>query len=154
MDVLTPEQRKRNMQAIKNKKTKIEELLAKMLTKKGLRYRRDNKTIFGKPDFTFRKLKIAVFCDSEYFHGKDWEINKKRIKTNTDFWVRKIEGNISRDNLVIETLLKDGWKVLRFWGNEIKKNTEFCVQSIVNEIENKSIEIQRNKGKAKDPLSN
>lgn len=151
MDVLTPEQRKRNMQAIKSKRTKIEELLAKKLRKKGLRYRRDNKTIFGKPDFTFRKLKIAIFCDSEYFHGKDWETNKKRIKTNTDFWIKKIEGNITRDNLVNETLLKDGWKVLRFWGNEIKKNTEFCVQSIVNEIKIKSIEIQRDKGKTKNP---
>ncbi len=151
MDVLTPEQRKRNMQAIKSKRTKIEELLAKNLRKKGLRYRRDNKTIFGKPDFTFRKLKIAIFCDSEYFHGKDWETNKKRIKTNTDFWIKKIEGNISRDNLVNETLLKDGWKVLRFWGNEIKKNTEFCVQSIVNEIENKGSEIQRDKEETKNP---
>lgn len=151
MDVLTPEQRKRNMQAIKSKKTKIEELLAKMLTKNGLRYRRDNKTIFGKPDFTFRKQKIAIFCDSEYFHGKDWETNKQRIKTNTDFWVKKIEGNISRDSLVNETLLKDGWKVLRFWGNEIKKNTEFCVQSIVNEIENQGSEIQRDKEKTKNP---
>lgn len=151
MDVLTPEQRKRNMQAIKSKRTKIEELLAEKLRKKGLRYRRNNKTIFGKPDFTFRKLKIAIFCDSEYFHGKDWETNKKRIKTNTDFWIKKIEGNITRDNLVNETLLKDGWKVLRFWGHEIKKNTEFCVQSIVNEIENKSSEIQRDKEKTKNP---
>lgn len=151
MDVLTPEQRKRNMQAIKSKNTKIEELLAKALRKKGLRYRRENKAIFGKPDFTFRKLKIAVFCDSEYFHGKDWETSKQRIKTNSDFWIKKIEGNISRDNLVNETLLKDGWKVLRFWGDEIKKNIDFCVQSIVNEIENKSSEIHRDKGKAKDP---
>jgi DNA mismatch endonuclease (patch repair protein) len=151
MDVLTPEQRKKNMQAIKCKNTKIEELLAKALRKRGLRYRRENKTIFGKPDFTFRKLKIAVFCDSEYFHGKDWEINKQRIKTNTDFWVNKIEGNINRDKLVNETLLKDGWKVIRFWGDEIKKKVDFCVQSIVNEIENKSGEILRDKGKTKYP---
>lgn len=150
MDVLTPEQRKKNMQAIKSKNTKIEELLAKALRQKGLRYRRDNKTIFGKPDFTFRKFKIAIFCDSEYFHGKDWDINKQRIRTNSDFWIKKIEGNIMRDNLVNETLLKDGWKVLRFWGDEIKKNIDFCVQSIVNEIENKGSEIHRNTGKAKD----
>jgi DNA mismatch endonuclease (patch repair protein) len=142
MDVLTPEQRRKNMRAIKYKNTKIEELLAKALRKKGLRYyRRNNNKVFGKPDFTFRSLKIAVFCDSEYFHGKDWEVNKHRIKTNTDFWVNKIEGNISRDKLVNETLLKDGWKVIRFWGNEIKKNIDFCVQSIQKEIENKSSEI-------------
>ena len=101
MDVLTPEQRKKNMRAIKNKKTKIEELLAKALREKGLRYRRNNKKVFGKPDFTFRKQKIAIFCDSEYFHGKDWEVNKYIIKTNIDFWQSKIEGNIYRDRLVI-----------------------------------------------------
>lgn len=151
MDVLTPEQRTKNMRAIKFKNTKIEELLAKALTQKGLSYRRNNIKVFGKPDFTFRSLKIAIFCDSEYFHGKDWEINKHRIKTNTEFWQGKIEGNIARDNLVNETLLKDGWKVIRFWGDEIKKKIDFCVQSIEKEIENKSSEIHRDKGKTKNP---
>ena len=80
MDVLTPEQRRKNMRAIKNRKTKIEELLAKELWKKGFRYRRNNKAVFGKPDFTFKSLKIAIFCDSEFFHGNDWETTKKRIK--------------------------------------------------------------------------
>ncbi|MFZ4544726.1 MAG: very short patch repair endonuclease [Saprospiraceae bacterium] len=148
MDVLTPEQRKRNMRAIKNKNTKIEILLAKALTKKGLRYRRNNALIFGKPDFTFRSLKIAVFCDSEYFHGKDWEINKQRIKTNTEFWQRKIQGNINRDKIVNDTLFKSGWKVIRFWGEDIKKNTDFCADSILNEIEKRKTEIQHNKVKA------
>jgi len=151
MDVLTPEQRKRNMRAIKNKNTKIEELLAKALREQGLRYRRDNSEIFGKPDFTFRKLKIAIFCDSEYFHGKDWEVNKHRIKTNTEFWHNKIEGNISRDKLVNEVLLKDGWKVIRFWGDEIKKKLDFCIQTINKEVEIKSCEIHGDKGKTKNP---
>lgn len=127
MDVLTPEQRKKNMRAIKNKKTIIEELLAKALRQKELRYYRNNTKVFGKPDFTFRKLKIAIFCDSEYFHGKEWEINKHKIKTNTDFWQNKIGGNIARDKLVNETLLKDGWKIIRFWGDEIKKKLDFCI---------------------------
>lgn len=151
MDVLTPEQRKKNMQAIRNKNTKIEELLAKALREKGLRYRRDNSEIFGKPDFTFRRLKIAIFCDSEYFHGKDWEINKHRIKTNTEFWQTKIESNIARDRLVNETLLKNDWKVIRFWGEEIKKKLDFCVQIIITEIERKSCEIHGNKAKAEYP---
>jgi len=138
MDVLTPEQRRKNMQAIRNKKTKIEELLAKSLRSKGLRYRRNNKDIFGNPDFTFRKLKIAVFCDSEYFHGKDWEINRLRIATNTDFWRKKIEGNIKRDELVNKSLKDDGWKVIRFWGDEIKKKLEFCTETIIKEIESKN----------------
>jgi DNA mismatch endonuclease (patch repair protein) len=123
------------MRAIKNKRTKIEELLGKALWAKGYRYRRNNKTVFGRPDFTFRKYKIVVFCDSEFFHGKDWEVSKHRIKTNTEFWQEKIEGNIRRDQLVNKTLRKDGWIVIRFWGEEIKKNLDLCIDKIELAIE-------------------
>lgn len=148
MDVLTPEQRRRNMRAIRNKNTKIEELLAKALKNQGLRYRRNNKEIFGNPDFTFRQLKIAIFCDSEYFHGKDWDINKYRIKTNTEFWHNKIEGNIVRDRLVNENLLKNDWKVIRFWGEDVKKNIDFCIETIKKAIEDKRAEIHKVKKQA------
>jgi DNA mismatch endonuclease (patch repair protein) len=123
------------MRAIKNKRTKIEELLGKALWAKGYRYRRNNITVFGRPDFTFRKYKIVVFCDSEFFHGKDWEVSKHRIKTNTEFWQEKIEGNIRRDQLVNKTLRKDGWIVIRFWGEEIKKNLDLCIDKIELAIE-------------------
>lgn len=139
MDVLTKEQRKKNMQAIKSKGTKIEELLGKALWLKGYRYRKNNKNVFGKPDFTFKKYKIAIFCDSEYFHGKDWGTQKHRIKTNTEFWHKKIEGNIERDKLVNETLIKDGWQVIRFWGEDIKKNIDFCVLIIEEAIKVKQL---------------
>ncbi|WP_016775769.1 very short patch repair endonuclease [Anaerophaga thermohalophila] len=135
MDVLTPEQRRKNMQAIKSKKTKIEELLAKKLWNKGYRYRRNNKSVFGKPDFTFRKYKIAIFCDSESFHGKDWEAQKHKIKTNTRFWQEKIKNNIQRDKIVNKTLKENGWKVIRFWGEDIKKNIDFCIAQIETELE-------------------
>jgi len=138
MDVLTPEQRKKNMRAIKSEKTKIEELLAKALWNKGYRYRRNNQSVFGKPDFTFRKLKIAVFCDSEYFHGKDWEKQKHRIKTNTEFWHKKIELNIARDNKVNDVLYNEGWKVIRFWGEDIKKNMDFCINEIETVIKERA----------------
>lgn len=137
MDVLTKEQRRKNMKAIKSKGTKIEELLGKALWSKGLRYRKNNKCVFGKPDFTFKKQKIAIFCDSEYFHGKDWETQKNRIKTNTEFWHKKIEGNIARDKLVNDTLLENGWQVIRFWGEEIKKNLDICVLKIEQTIRDK-----------------
>lgn len=125
------------MKAIKSKGTKIEELLGKALWTRGLRYRRNNKNVFGKPDFTFQKHKIAIFCDSEYFHGKDWEIKKHRIKTNTEFWQEKIERNIERDKDVNEYLLKNGWQVIRFWGEDIKKNLDICVLKIEQAIEDK-----------------
>lgn len=145
MDVLTPEQRKKNMRAIKSRNTKIEELLARAMRINGLRYRRNNQEIFGNPDFTFRKFKIAVFCDSEYFHGKNWELNKHRIKTNTEFWHKKIESNILRDKVVNETLFKNGWKVIRFWGDDIKKNIDFCIYIILKTIEDKRTEIYQDK---------
>ncbi|HOW08318.1 MAG TPA: very short patch repair endonuclease [Bacteroidales bacterium] len=135
MDVLTKEQRTRNMQAIRNKNTRIELILAKKLFSLGYRYRRNDKTVYGRPDISIKKYKIAIFCDSEYFHGKDWDVNKKRIQSNRDFWYDKIESNIKRDRVVNETLLKNGWKVLRFWGEDIKKNADFCTSQIVEAIE-------------------
>ena len=71
MDKLTKEQRSKNMQAIKNKGTKDEVLLAKKLWHIGLRYRKNDNSVFGKPDLTFKRYKIAIFIDSEFFHGKD-----------------------------------------------------------------------------------
>lgn len=138
MDRHTKEQRRRNMQAVKSKGSKIEVLLGKALWARGYRYRKNNKKVFGKPDFTFAKYKIAVFCDSEFFHGKDWESAKHNIKSNQEFWHKKIEGNIRRDQLVNETLKKEGWTVLRFWGKDIKKNLEDCADKIETAILEKS----------------
>ncbi|SEM65752.1 DNA mismatch endonuclease, patch repair protein [Chryseobacterium taichungense] len=134
MDNLTPEQRRKNMQAIKSKETKEEVLLAKALWNMGYRYRKNNKKIFGKPDISFSKYKIAIFVDGEFFHGKDWENQKKRIKTNRDYWIPKIERNIQRDKEVNEYLLSNNWKVIRFWSKEIKKNLSSCLEIIQQEI--------------------
>ena len=134
MDVLTVEQRRKNMQAIRNSNTKAELALAKLLWSKGYRYRKNNKTVFGRPDLTFKGLKIAVFVDSEFFHGKDWDIQKHRIKSNREFWWRKIEVNMKRDLLVINKLEADEWIVLRFWDKEVLKNTSNCINKIENVI--------------------
>ncbi len=130
MDVLTKEQRRKNMQAIKSKGTKIEVALAKALWSKGYGYRKNNNKIFGHPDFVFSKYKAAIFCDSEFFHGKDWGKSKHKIKTNQVFWHGKIEGNIRRDEEVNKRLTDEGWIVLRLWGEDIKKNIELCVLKI------------------------
>jgi len=135
MDVLTKEQRSKNMQAIRNKDSKIELLLAKSLWRQGFRYRKNNKSVFGKPDLTFKRYKVAIFVDSEYFHGKDWANEKHRIKSNTEFWHKKIEKNMLRDQQVNTELLKNNWKVLRFWGKEIEKNIDFCIGEIIKVIE-------------------
>lgn len=134
MDKLTKEQRHKNMQAVKNKDSKIELLLRKALREKGYRYRKNYAQLEGKPDIVLTKHKIAIFCDSEFWHGYNWEIRKNDIKTNREFWLKKIEGNIQRDKAVNKILKAQGWKVLRFWGKDIQKNLNECVRIIENEI--------------------
>lgn len=137
LDNHTPEQRHKNMTAVKSKGTKIEVLLQKELWHRGLRYRKNVKNIYGKPDIAFIGKKIAVFCDSEFFHGFDWEIRSKEIKSNREFWIPKIEKNIQRDKDVTDKLKKDGWFVLRFWGNEIKNDVSGCADKIESVIRSK-----------------
>lgn len=126
----------------------MELLLAKALWAKGIRYRKNDKSVFGNPDLTIKKYRLAIFVDSEYFHGKDWETEKYRIKTNREFWWKKIEGNQSRDQVVNTFLVDKGWKVLRFWSREVRKNLNLCADEIIKVIrELKDAEIHRNKKK-------
>lgn len=127
MDKHTPEQRRKNMQAVKNKDSQIELLLRQELWSRGLRYRKNVNRIYGKPDIVFIGKKVAVFCDSEFWHGYNWEERKKDFKSHQEFWIPKIERNMERDAEVTAKLESEGWTVIRFWGNEIKKNTAQCV---------------------------
>lgn len=130
MDRLTPEQRRKNMQAIKNSDSAIELSLRKELWRRGLRYRKNCKKIFGKPDIAFIGRKIAVFCDGEFWHGFNWEERQKDLKSNQSFWIPKIERNMERDREVTRKLQEDGWTVLRFWGKQIKKELNSCADEI------------------------
>ncbi len=130
MDNHTVEQRRRNMQAVKNKDSKIEIALRKELWSRGLRYQKNVTSIFGKPDLVFKGKKVAVFCDSEFWHGYNWEERKKDFKSHQEFWIPKIERNMERDKEVTEELQKQGWTVLRFWGKEIRKNAGGCADII------------------------
>ena len=130
MDNHTPEQRRRNMQAVKNKDSKIEVLLRKELWSRGLRYRKNVKTVCGKPDIAFIGKRIAVFCDSEFWHGYAWEIAQDEFQSRRDFWIPKIERNMQRDQEVNEKLRADGWIVLRFWGKQIKRDVASCADEI------------------------
>ncbi|ODS38034.1 MAG: very short patch repair endonuclease [Candidatus Altiarchaeales archaeon WOR_SM1_86-2] len=140
MDRLTKEQRRKNMQAVKSKGSKIENKLSKALWAKGYRYRRNYSKVTGNPDIVFLSLKIAIFCDSEFWHGKDWKRKKHEIKSNKGFWHKKIDGNIKRDGEVNKLLKNQGWKVLRFWGKEIEKNLEKCIDKIDKAVEERKKE--------------
>lgn len=139
MDKLTKEQRRKNMQAVKATGSKIEVALAKALYARGYRYRKNDKNVFGKPDLTFKKLKIAIFIDGEFWHGKDWVVRKSDHKTNQEFWYNKIERNIERDKEVNDELSKQGWLVLRFWGKEVEKNLLDCVRRVEETINNRKM---------------
>ena len=126
MDRLTKEQRHRNMSNIKNKDTSIELKLRKALWEKGYRYRKNYNKLPGKPDIVLTKYRIAIFCDSEFFHGKDWEKLELKLKNsnNSEFWIKKISRNMERDDEINKKLNYEGWTVIRFWGEDIKKYTD------------------------------
>lgn len=132
MDCLTKEQRHNCMSNIRSRDTSIELKLRHNLWEKGYRYRKNYDKLPGKPDIVLTKYKIAVFCDSEFFHGKDWEILRPRIKKgqNGAYWEQKIARNMERDEEVNKKLLFLGWTVIRFWGKDILKNTGECVRVI------------------------
>lgn len=130
----TKEQISFNMKQVKNKDSAIEIALRKELWNRGLRYQKNVTKIFGKPDLVFKGKKVAVFCDSEFWHGYNWEERKKDFKSHQEFWIPKIERNIQRDIEVTEELQKQGWKVLRFWGKEIKNNVSSCADKIEKEV--------------------
>ena len=118
------------MKQVKCKGSKIEVMLMKELWSRGLRYRKNVTNIFGKPDIVFIGKKVAVFCDSEFWHGYNWEERKHDFKSHQEFWIPKIERNIERDREVTEQLQAEGWTVLRFWGKDIKKNLKECADII------------------------
>jgi len=132
MDRLTKEQRHKNMANIKSKDTKIELILRKALWKEGIRYRKNVVSLPGKPDVVLTKYKIAIFCDSEFFHGKDWENLKETLYkgNNPDFWIDKIGKNIIRDDEVNKKLNYMGYTIIRFWGKDILKDVNECVKVI------------------------
>lgn len=130
----TQEQISYNMKQIKNKDSDIELILRKELWNRNIRYRKNVRTVFGKPDIAFLRLKIAVFCDSEFWHGYDWENKKREFKSNKGFWIPKIERNIERDIEVNNRLAAEGWMIIRFWGNEIKKEPAKCADIIEQAI--------------------
>ena len=134
----TQEQISYNMRRVRNKDSAIEIALRKELWSRGLRYRKNVKSILGKPDIAFVGKKVAVFCDSEFWHGYDWEERKKDFKSHQEFWIPKIERNIQRDKEVTTQLEADGWVVLRFWGRDIKKSCAACADAIEHALSQQS----------------
>jgi len=122
------------MRANKKRNTKPELILRKKLFKQGFRYRIHYNKLPGNPDIVFPAKKVAIFCDGDFWHGKDWEIRQNKIKTNREYWIPKISNNIERDKNVTKKLESRGWNVLRFWESDIKKNINEIITIIERQL--------------------
>jgi len=123
------------MKKIRSANTEPERILRKAISFSGYRYRLNSKKLPGKPDLVFNKYKLVVFVDGEFWHGFQWKKKKPRIKSNRDYWIMKIEGNIQRDKINNKKLKKLGYNVLRFWEHQIKNNLELTVSKIIAHLE-------------------
>lgn len=140
MDRISKDARSRNMSRVKNKNTVIELLLRKALWKRNIRYRINNNDILGKPDICIRKYKLLIFCDGDFWHGKDF--TSETVDTNKKFWVDKIRSNQERDFNQTLKLRDEGWKVLRFWGSDIKKNPDLVAEKIIDVIKKEKEQME------------
>lgn len=126
----TTKERSQIMQKIKSTDTKPEILFRKALWAKGIRFRKNNNSLPGKPDIVIANCKVAVFVDGEFWHGYRWEEKKKKIKNNRAYWIPKIERNIARDKQNNKKLKKAGWQVIRLWQHQVIKDLPGCIQKI------------------------
>lgn len=131
----TTPKRSKIMSKIRGKNTKPELAFRKALYAAGYRYRIDYKKLIGKPDIALKKFKTVVFIDGDYWHGKNWEERKPKVKTNREFWIAKMERNIQRDKEVNQALKEKGYQIFRFWESEVKKDLGVCLQKVIQHLE-------------------
>ena len=132
---MTESQRSYCMSRIRGKDTSIEKMLSRALWHRGLRFRKNSSAIYGHPDISIRKYKIAIFCDGDFWHGYDWENRKENIKSNKDYWIPKIERNIAKDEETNHVLTAMGYHVIRVWEHEIRNSLPDVVSMIVRTID-------------------
>lgn len=122
----------RTKKAVRSKDTKPELTLRRALWKRGLRYRVANRNLPGKPDIVFPTEKVAIFCDGDFWHGRNWDQRREKLAkgANAQYWIKKIETNRSRDQRTTAELEERGWTVLRFWEGDIMKDVESAADVI------------------------
>lgn len=140
----TKEQISYNMSRVRSSGSVIERKLGKALWAEGVRYRKQYKRLPGKPDFVLVSLKIAIFCDSSFWHGRGHPEAEARFKSNRDFWLTKIRRNIARDEQVNLLLKEAGWVVLRFWDDRIMNDTKGCVSVVRRAMDKRRLRLKEN----------
>lgn len=133
MDNLTKKQRRKNMQNIRSADTTPERIIFRELRNQKIYFAHHVKSILGKPDIVFRRKKIIVFIDSDFWHGHT--TRGTMPKSNKKYWREKIQRNRYRDKEVNKTLRREGWKVIRIWEHDVKKNLNRCINRILNAID-------------------
>lgn len=128
------------MKGNKKRDTKPELMLRRTLFREGLRYRVHYDRLPGTPDIVFTRQKVAIFCDGDFWHGKDWESRKRTLKKNRDYWIPKIERNIQRDRSVRAELEDMGWTVLRIWESAIKEDLDGAVERVQMALQQQDIQ--------------
>ena len=129
------------MSRIKGKNTSIERALSRALWHKGIRFRKNSSSVFGHPDISIKKYRIAIFCDGDFWHGYDWENRKDAIKSRREYWIPKIERNIAKDEETNHILSAMGYKVIRIWEYEIRNDIDDVVAMIMRAIEEQRINL-------------
>lgn len=117
----------------RKKDTKPEVTLRKILWARGYRYRKDVASLPGRPDIVFAGAKVAVFCDGDFWHGRDWRKRRRKLRRghNPDYWIAKIKRNMERDGENNRRLQEVGWRVVRIWETDILKSPEACADRVI-----------------------
>lgn len=131
----TPEITHKIMSAVKSKDTRPEVALRKELWRRGLRFRKNFKSLRGKPDIVFTRVKLVIFCDGDFWHGHNWAIRgygsfEQEMERYSPQWASKIRTNVTRDKSITAELSDAGWTVLRIWESDIKKDVKSCADQV------------------------
>ncbi|MBI3218020.1 MAG: very short patch repair endonuclease [Bacteroidetes bacterium] len=129
------------MARVQAKSSIIEKKFASGLRLRKIQYRRHVRNVMGCPDFILPEIKVAIFCDSHFWHGYRWKQHKKDHKSNIAFWLNKIENNMARDKKVNRALRESGWKVLRFWEHQISSRLDGCLNKVEEFTKNRNVAL-------------
>lgn len=134
-DCFSISDRRRIMRAVSTSKTDIEERMASLLRSTGVKFRRNDRSVLGTPDFAIHKFRLAVFVDGDFWHGRSWAKDRSAPASNKKFWIEKFQRNIARDNLVTARLRRSRWSVLRFWGSDVRRDPSRCIALVLNRMQ-------------------
>ena len=141
------ERASRALSKIKASETKGERLLRSALWKMGFRFRKNVRNLPGKPDIVFTRCKLAVFCDGDFWHGRNWRKDKRRLQAgpNAPYWVAKIKANMNRDRRYNKELKHLGWSVVRIWESDILKDPQLAATKVAEAVLSKTAIVNRRK---------